>query len=227
MEIPFLQENKNIGLLLMILGLLSIIAPIVYLATWHGYYTHISGWWTYVLVMGAIIGIISGLIYILAGMSVRDSKDDKFGLFQKLAAIVNFKIEYDIKVGVPAFIILVWGVVSLLSGILTLFTANFFGIVSIIIGIIFIFVAPMVAGQNKPDYAKIIWLIAVILLIIGLIFAIIGIFGLAYIMGWGGLGVVYGLLMIVNLIITILISLYMLLAFLSDDIKNNMGADYF
>jgi len=220
MEIPFLQENKNVGLLLLISGLITILGGILLVALRINY--HVSGWYLYVAIIAMIIAIISGLLYILAGLSVRDSKDDQFGLFPKLAAIVSLKIEYDIKVGVPAFIFLVMGVTMILSGIVSIFALDVFGIlIGFILGIFYVLSAPMVAGQNKPDYAKIFWLVLVILtLVFGIILALVGAILSIGAGVWGIAGVLSG-------IVTFIIALYLLLALLSDDIKNNMGADYF
>ena len=214
----FLQDNKNIGLLLLILGIMSIIAPLALFM--YKFST------AYVIVM-VIGGIISGLVFILAGLSVRDSKDDPLGLLQLFAGIMGLKISYDIKIGIPALLILVFGITFIFQGIFAIVAGAVnhaigvslgTAIIFIIVGIFFLISAPIVAGNKKSSAGNVIWIILLIMIILGLLVAILTAIG-------GFFWPIYGLCMLIYGICLLLLIIFLLLAILSPEIKKNMGVD--
>jgi hypothetical protein len=212
----FFEENKNIGLLLLILGLATLIAAIVLviLATGkNAVFYSVTG------AAVALVGsIICGLLYLLAGLSIRESADDKLGIFQLIAGIIGLKISYDNKIGVPAFVIMVMGAASLISGIFSIISYAAIGAggmiaspaVSIILGIFFLIAAPIVAGNKKSSSGTLIWIILLILIILGVIFSFFALFL------FGG---IYGVMLIICGLCSLLLYIYLLLALLSPEIK--------
>jgi len=215
----FLEDNKNIGLLLLIVGIMSIIAPLTLFI-----YDFFTTAYIIVLVVG---GIVAGLIYILAGLSVRDSKDDPLGILQMVAGMIGLKIAYDIKIGIPALMVMVLGITSLINGIFSLIAGAVGGsigagigsaVIGIIIGIFFLIAAPIVAGNKKSSSGSVIWIILLILIILGILGALMAAF-------LGFFLAIYGLCMLIFGICLLILFIFLLLAILKPEIKKNMGVD--
>jgi hypothetical protein len=162
--------------------------------------------------------IIAGIIFLLSGLGVRNGTDDMLGILPLIAGIIGLKISHDNKVGLPALVIMIMGITMLITGIFSIISNAMVGVgmgtsspvVFIIIGIFFLIAAPFVAGNKKNSAANIIWIFLLILIILGIVFSFIMIFFV-------------GLLLIISSLCLLLLFIYLLLAILSPEIKNNMG----
>jgi len=214
----FLEDNKNIGLLLIIVGIMSILAPLIL------FMYDISTTYVVVLVVG---GIIAGMIYIFSGLSVRDGTDDKLGILPMFAGMIGLTISHDNKVGTPALMVMILGITSLINGIFSLIAGAVLGaigsgissaVIGIIIGIFFLIAAPIVAGNKKSSSGNVVWIILLILIILGILGALLTAFA-------GFFFALYGLMMLILGICLLLLFIYLLLRVLSPEIKKNMGVD--
>ena len=221
----FLEDNKNIGLLVLIVGIMTIVAAIVLVAWISGH--KVAGYTTAGTIVSLVGALISGIIFILAGLSVRDSKDDQLGLLQMFAGMIGLKIAYDIKIGIPALLVMVMGITSLINGVFAIIAGGVngsvgagisAGIIGIIIGIFFLIAAPIVAGNKKSSSGSIIWIILLILTVLGILGSFFALFVVFIIP-------IYGLFVLIVAICSLLLYIFLLLAFLSPEIKKTMGVD--
>ncbi|MDR3205821.1 MAG: hypothetical protein LBT41_01800 [Candidatus Methanoplasma sp.] len=151
----FFDNNNNVGLALIIVGLIAIVAGIL-----HPVLDEEKG----AAVAYGIAGIISGIIFLLYGLKVRSGSNDKVAIVSGLLRAVGIAtILQAIFVAVGYY--LLNDEISGAVGVL---------VVQIIIGLIFLWISGKVAGANKNIISKILWVLLVIFSLIAAIFSLLG-----------------------------------------------------
>ncbi|MCL2333713.1 MAG: hypothetical protein FWC52_02870 [Candidatus Methanoplasma sp.] len=216
---PFFDDNKNVGLLLILLGLLTILAGIVLIATVGG--RSVAG-----AIIGALGLIICGLFYLIAGMNIRESGEKIKGVIPVVGGIVGLKIVYDNKIGVMTLVLMVMGAAMVVSAVFTLISYAVWGflggaaavpVILIIVGIFLVYTSTVISGDRKSSSSSLLWIILLILLLISIIFAIMS---FAVVVGF--FNAAYVVFMVLSALISLVIYLYLLLMTLSPEVKTIM-----
>ncbi|NLL95194.1 MAG: hypothetical protein GX224_05535 [Thermoplasmatales archaeon] len=206
----FLDDTKNFGLVMLILGLVASISALVSIADSFG-----NDMIDVLLYVGQVI---YALMILTFGFAIYSGK------------ILLFKDLYDqgvdSKFGILATFVTILGVANLILGALAI--GNHFmdnctdtlaaGAVNIVVGIILLIVAMFMKDGATTTMDKIIWIILAIVFILGIIGSFIGIFAVFD----GG----EALTVAVNLLVAICYTLMYLMLFvylISDEVKAKMG----
>jgi len=194
----FFDDNKKIGLALIIVGVVMLIAGLVRII---GGATDDSKNLGAQIAYG-IAGIIGGILWLLYGLNVRKGSNDKvaivsgivrtIGVITILVAIFNVAGNYMASTS--------YGVGDIIVGLL----------VALIVGLIYLWISFKIAGGNKNIISKILWVLLLIASLIMVLFNILGIFG-ADIFG------------IIACICWVIVYIYVFLACLSNEVKSAMG----
>jgi len=190
----FFNDNRKVGLALIIVGLISVIFPIVDICTNYS---------NSVLVI-SIGRIIFGLIILGFGFKVRMGSNDKVAILSGLVyAIASATILAAIFVAAGDYI----NSNSIGSAILT-------AIVQIIVALVLFWVAEKIGGANKNTISEIVWILLVIVLFIEAILTII-----SAISNISDIQLIPAL----SSICMIFVYVYALFASLSSEVRTSMG----
>jgi len=194
----FFDDNKKIGLALIIIGIVMLIAGLVRI---------IGGAIDDSKNLGAqiaygVAGIIGGILWLLYGLNVRKGSNDKvaivsgivrtIGVITILVAIFNVAGNYMASS--------TYGVADIIVGL----------IVALIIGLIYLWISFKIAGGNKNIISKILWVLLLIASLIMVLVNIVGILG----------SDIFG---IIACICWVIVYIYVFLACLSKEVKSAMG----
>jgi len=214
----FFDDNKNIGLIVLLLGLANIIAGIAMLIVTHD---SIAGGIVF------LIGyLISGFIILITGLSIHASSEKFGGILSMLGGITGLTIAFDNQKGVVCLLLMVYGITGIITAIFTVIAYAIWGglggalvsiIIAFIIGIFFIYTATVISGDRQSSAGNILWIILLILIILGLLGALMLIAAAAVLGGF------YLVAIIIVAILTLLLMIYLLLRVLSPEIKSAMG----
>ncbi|MDR3282239.1 MAG: hypothetical protein LBS92_01325 [Candidatus Methanoplasma sp.] len=151
----FFDDNKNVGLALIIVGLIAIIAGIL-----HPVLDDDKG----AGVAYGIAGIIGGIILLLFGLKVRSGSNDKVAIVSGLLRAIGIATILAAIFNAIGFYLLNDSIGGAIGSL----------IISIIIGLIYIWIAQKIAGANKNAISKIIWVLLVVFSIILAILSLLG-----------------------------------------------------
>ncbi|MCL1811502.1 MAG: hypothetical protein FWG41_04735 [Methanomassiliicoccaceae archaeon] len=194
----FFDNNKTVGLVLIIIGLIMFVGGLVSAVAWLADDTLNTG----AQIAFGIGGIIGGLLWLFYGMKVRSGSNDKVAIVSGLVRTIGV-ITILIAIFVAAGNYLANDEFGLGAALVSL-------IVSIIIGLIYLWISGKIAGKNKNVISKIVWVLLVIISLIMVVVHILGIFDADI---WG----------IISHICWAVAYIYVFLASLSPEVKSSMG----
>ncbi|AIZ56273.1 hypothetical protein Mpt1_c03790 [Candidatus Methanoplasma termitum] len=210
---PFFDDNKNVGLLLLLLGFLTIVTGIVMAAT-HGNRSVVGG------IVGAVGGIICGLLYLIAGYNIRESSDKIKGIIPLIGGIVGLKtIDYGNKISVFALVLMVFGVGEIVYALFNAIAFAILGfavvavivlVLAILVGIFFIYVSTVISGDRKSSSGNTLWIILLIFVILGIIQRILSITGIS---------TAHLIMTVLTAVCAIVIYIYLLFMTISPEVK--------
>ncbi|MCL2317977.1 MAG: hypothetical protein FWC44_02835 [Methanomassiliicoccaceae archaeon] len=212
----FFDDNKNIGLLLIIMGIMTILGGVIVAAVVGG--GGLGG--GIVWLIGALI---AGILALIAGLNIRESSEKFTTILSLFGGIVGLKISFDNKVGVVCLVMMVYGITTILLAVFMMIAYAIWGgisygiggvIIAFIVGIFFIYSATLISGDRKTSNGFIIWVILLILIILGIIGAILQIIG-----GLGMFHILYTLATVINGLCSLLIVIFLLIRIISPEIK--------
>lgn len=205
-------DNKTVGLVLIIIGLLNLVAGIARAVN-----GVLDTEGTYLIIAAICYGIaslISGILILGYGIKVRGGPNDESDIVSGLiivigtATILNaiflaagaFFTNYDSDAGLGT---------SVWAAIVTM-------IVQIIVGLILIWAGRKVGGKSKNVISKVLWVLLVVIFLILAVLQFIALFGF-------DLGTLDGILALVAAICWAIVYIYLFIAMLSKDVKESMG----
>ncbi|MDR0523487.1 MAG: hypothetical protein LBG62_03600 [Candidatus Methanoplasma sp.] len=152
----FFDNNQNVGLALIVIGLINLIAGIVSAAWEH----------TGSSIAYGIGSVITGILILLYGIKVRNGSNDKVAIVSGLVGTI----------GLATILSAIFNAIGAYtaSDDVTLVAAIGAVILSIIIGLIYLWVASKIAGANKNVISKIVWVLLLIVSVLGAIGSLIG-----------------------------------------------------
>ncbi|MCL1979440.1 MAG: hypothetical protein FWG60_04715 [Methanomassiliicoccaceae archaeon] len=197
----FFDDNKKVGLALIIVGLISIIVAVASIAV--AYSDSIAD--KAAFAVSAIGSVIFGLLIMFFGFNVRKGSNDKVGILSGLFRVL--------------------GIATILGAIFTAISVAMIGdigagivsaIIEIIIGLIYLWVSFKIAGGNKNVISKILW---VILLVFTLILAILALIAFFVVFS----GDLWLILAGISSLCSFFVYVYAFIALLSPEVKSSMG----
>ena len=212
----FFDDNKNIGLLLLIMGIMTILGGVIVVAVVGGG-ARAGG------IVWLIGALISGIIGLIAGLNIRESSEKFTTILSTLGGIVGLKISFDNKIGVVCLVMMVYGITTIITAIFMMIAFAIWGgagygiggvVIAFIVGIFFIYTATLISGDRKTSSGNIFWIILLILIILGIIGAIITIVG-----GLGMFHILYTLATVIMGLCSLLICIFLLIRVISPEIK--------
>jgi len=206
----FFDNNKTIGLVLIIIGLINLVVGIgIAVAGWNDDTVNTNSAICY-----GIASIIFGLLIFIWGFSVRGGPNDQAKVLSGTIRMVGI-----ITILQALFIALGAYFASDNSSITNaVWTAIVSMIVSIIIGLFLIWVAGKVRGANQNIISKGLWIVLIIVFIIMAILSFMKLFDGSY-----DFGSLNGIIAVIGAICVFILYLYFVIAMFSKDVKAAMG----
>jgi len=204
----FFDNSKNVGLALIIVGLINLVAGIGRMVVGVTDESVI----TLAAICFGIASLIFGILILGYGFKVRNGPNDQSVVVSGLIRTIGIATILQ-----ALFIALGAYFAADDSGIAdAVIVAIGSMIVSIIIGLILIWAAGKVAGANKNVISKLLWVILIVIFLILAVLQFISIFAQDFGTLWGILGLVAAICMCI-------VYIYCFIAMLSEDVKKAMG----
>lgn len=202
----FFDNNKTVGLMLIIVGLINIIMGIAQAVD--GVINEDTGKLIAAAVCFGIASLIFGILILGYGLKVRRGPNDQSDTVSGLVRVI----------GVATILQAIFiAIGSYLNNQDSIGGAIVGAIIQLILGIILIWVAGKISGKNKNVISKIVWVIAVVVFLILAITSFLRIFDN---LDFGNLKAI---LILISSICMFLVYIYCFVAMLSKDIKTTMG----
>lgn len=156
----FFDDNQKVGLALIIVGAINLIMALVNVVVAFTDEAANTG----AVAVGAVGGIIFGILILMYGMNVRSGSNDKVGILSGLVRVI----------GIATILAAIFVAISagLSDGSIT--TGIVSAIVEIIVGLILLWIASKIAGSNQNVISNVLWIILVIVFLVLAILAIVG-----------------------------------------------------
>jgi hypothetical protein len=208
----FFDDKDNFGLMIVLSGLISILASILWLAIDLRASVAVS----------TVGGIITGTLILLYGLNVR-SESDKLSFLSQVSVFVS--VPSMDKPGLLSGLLWVFGITTIIGAVFGAVSAGVAGdfstavaslVLGILIGLCIIWAAPQVRGEDKGFDRHLLWIILLILFVIWVVFTFFGMIGLAT-LGQAGL------IAAIAAIPSVLISIFCLLYLVSPEVKSAMN----
>ena len=199
MSMSFFDDNKNVGLALVIVGLINLImavASIIIAVLGDGNVGAAA--------VGAISFVITGVFLFMYGQKVRAGSNDKVAILSGLIRVI-------------AIITLLGAIFTAISSYMatsSIGVALGAAIVSIIVGLILLWISSKVSGANKNVISNILWILLVLAFLILSVLAFVGFFSNLFLGNF-----VEAIAQICMLVVYI----YAFLACISPEVKTSMG----
>ena len=218
----FFDDNRKVGLALIIVGIIDIISVLVITAAL--FYNVISEGSELYSVLAIAIGtagtLVLGILFIFFGKNVRKGPNDKVAITSGFFRVL----------GIGA---IVTGICAIISFVMLAgsWTTMITGVIGIISGLLYLWASFKVAGGNKNTIGHILWVILLIISLFGIIAglpAIIELIAGFLIIFTGGLLAIAGLSFMlggITAICMMFVYAYVFLALFSPEVKKSMGVE--
>jgi len=195
----FFDNNKNVGLALIIVGLINLIYAVLKVVdAWNGDED------LTVAALRAIGSLIFGVLILFYGINVRGGSNDKVTILAGLVRVVGI---------ITILAALFYAAADWLE--LESFSAGMGTfIVQIIVGLILLWVSVKIGGKSKNIVSKVLWVILIVAFVILALSALLGSIVCLVDGAW---------IDAIGLLCWLIVYIYALIATLSPDVKSSMG----